>query len=164
MVWKTAIAKKYKYSNMHNGEDMDWVKRAYLDIKTQHRIDKVLYYYDANYSTTSETANLSDIIIMNNINKLDQSSVSNDKTAIYDCKIINPLDNIYISIVMTTYNRVKQTLLTLDIINKLHINKNYNIQIIIVDDSIESMVEKLNNFNHNIEINYIHINREKNIG
>ena len=70
MIWKTAIAKKHTYSDKQNGEDIDWVKRAYLDIKTQHRIDKVLYYYDANYNTTSETANLSDYIIMKNVDRL----------------------------------------------------------------------------------------------
>ena len=67
MIWKSSIAKKHTYSDKQNGEDVDWVKRAYLDIKTQHRIDKVLYYYDANYNTTSETANLSDDVIMKNI-------------------------------------------------------------------------------------------------
>jgi len=70
MIWKSSIAKKHSYSDKQNGEDMDWVKRAYLDIKTQHRIDKVLYYYDANYNTTSETANLSDDVIMKNIDIL----------------------------------------------------------------------------------------------
>lgn len=70
MIWKTSIATKHNYSNRQNGEDMDWVKRAHLDIKTQYRIDKTLYYYDANYATTSETADLHDSVISNNINKL----------------------------------------------------------------------------------------------
>jgi len=74
MVWKASIAKKHYYSNRQNGEDVDWVKRAYLDIKTQHRVDKVLYYYDANYATTSETANLSDSVIFHNVNKLIQTN------------------------------------------------------------------------------------------
>ena len=74
MIWKTSIATKHNYSDKQNGEDIDWVKQAYLDIKTQHRIDKILYYYDANYATTSETANLSDSVISNNINKLLQMS------------------------------------------------------------------------------------------
>ena len=70
MIWKSSIAKKHNYSDKQNYEDTDWVKRAYLDIKTQHRIDKVLYYYDANYATTSETANLPDNVIMKNIDIL----------------------------------------------------------------------------------------------
>ena len=61
---------EFEYGDKQNGEDIDWVKSAYLDIKTQHRIDKVLYYYDANYNTTSETANLSDDVIMKNIDIL----------------------------------------------------------------------------------------------
>jgi glycosyltransferase involved in cell wall biosynthesis len=70
MVYKSSIAKKHRYSDLSNGEDIDWVKRAYLDIKTQIRIDEVLYFYDANYTTTSETASLSDAVIEQNINKL----------------------------------------------------------------------------------------------
>lgn len=70
MVWKTDIVKTHKYSNMKNGEDIDWVKRAYKDIKKQVRIDKVLYYYDANYSTTSETSGLDDQFIKKNIEKM----------------------------------------------------------------------------------------------
>ena len=70
MVWKSSIAKKHRFSDMGWGEDFDWVNRAYLDIKTQHRIDKVLYYYDANYATTSETGSLTQEVIYDNINKL----------------------------------------------------------------------------------------------
>jgi 2-polyprenyl-3-methyl-5-hydroxy-6-metoxy-1,4-benzoquinol methylase len=69
MVWKSMIAKIHPFSNMSHGEDYDWVNRAYKDVKIQHRIDKILYYYDACYTTTSETANLSDEVILNNINK-----------------------------------------------------------------------------------------------
>jgi len=92
MVWKSSIAKTHLYSDRQNGEDMDWVKRACLDIKTQYRIDKVLYYYDANYTTTSETANLTDSVILNNINKLKSLSsnnvMSNNKPKIsYVCLI-----------------------------------------------------------------------------
>jgi hypothetical protein len=72
MVYKSSIAKKHCFNNMKNGEDFDWVKRAYLDIKNQIRINKVLYHYDANYTTTSETANLSDEHIQRNINLLIQ--------------------------------------------------------------------------------------------
>lgn len=68
MVYKTSIAKKHKYKDMGSGEDCDWVRRACLDIKCQIRIDKVLYYYDAEYETTSETVGLSDETIKHNIN------------------------------------------------------------------------------------------------
>jgi glycosyltransferase involved in cell wall biosynthesis len=69
MVYASHIVKKHQYIDMGNGEDYDWVKRACLDIKNQTRIDKVLYYYDAEYSTLSETSGLSDEIILENINK-----------------------------------------------------------------------------------------------
>ncbi len=70
MVYKSSIAKKYKYSDMSHGEDTDWVQRACLDIKTQIRINEVLYFYDANYATTSETASLPDAVIEQNVNSL----------------------------------------------------------------------------------------------
>jgi glycosyltransferase involved in cell wall biosynthesis len=70
MVYKSSISKKHKYNDVRNGEDVDWVKRAYIDIKKQVRIDKVLYYYDANYTTTSETASLPDHVIQKNIDIL----------------------------------------------------------------------------------------------
>ena len=46
MVYKSSIAKEHVYSSTNFGEDVDWVKRACIDIKHQTRIDKVLYYYD----------------------------------------------------------------------------------------------------------------------
>lgn len=46
MVWKSSIAKKHRYKHISAGEDVDWVKRACVEIQDQHRIDKVLYYYD----------------------------------------------------------------------------------------------------------------------
>jgi hypothetical protein len=67
MVYKSSVAKKHIYSNMTSGEDVDWVKRACLDIKEQTRIDKVLYYYDAEYNSTSETVGLSDDVIAQNV-------------------------------------------------------------------------------------------------
>ena len=70
MVWKSDIIKKHKYSDKKHGEDSEWVSRAWKDIKSQVRIDRVLYYYDANYQTTSETAGLSDDTIKKNIKKL----------------------------------------------------------------------------------------------
>lgn len=73
MVYKSSIAKKHKFKHISHGEDVDWVNRAYKDIVKQTRIDKVLYYYDANYNTTSETANLSDDVIKKNVDLLLQS-------------------------------------------------------------------------------------------
>ena len=70
MVWKSEIVKKHQYSDVAHGEDIDWVKRAYHDITQEVSIDKVLYYYDANYSTTSETAGLTDEFIKENVKKL----------------------------------------------------------------------------------------------
>ena len=69
MIWKSSIAKKHNFLDMGNGEDYNWVNRAYRDIKTQHRIDKILYFYDACYTTTSETASLPDDTIIKNIEK-----------------------------------------------------------------------------------------------
>jgi glycosyltransferase involved in cell wall biosynthesis len=69
MVYKSSIAKKHNFNDMQNGEDFNWIFRACLDIKHQTRIDKVLYYYDAEYNTTSETAGLNDDIIKENIKK-----------------------------------------------------------------------------------------------
>jgi glycosyltransferase involved in cell wall biosynthesis len=70
MVYKTLISKSVPFNNLQNGEDYDWVKRAYKNINNQTRIDKVLYYYDAEYKTTSETAGLDDVTIEKNINLL----------------------------------------------------------------------------------------------
>lgn len=67
MVYKSSIAKRHSYNNMNHGEDINWVTRAHVDIKNQARIDKVLYYYDAEYTTTSETAGLSEDTINKNI-------------------------------------------------------------------------------------------------
>ena len=69
MVYAASIVKIHQYTDMGSGEDYDWVKRAYLDIKNQTRIDKVLYYYDAEYATISETAGLTDEFILENVNK-----------------------------------------------------------------------------------------------
>ncbi len=70
MVYKSNIAKKHPFIDVQNGEDSDWVKRACKDIKYQVRIDMVLYFYDANYQTTSETASLTDDVIERNVQEL----------------------------------------------------------------------------------------------
>lgn len=70
MVYKSAIAKRHSYNNSSWGEDIDWVVRACKDIREQTRIDKVLYYYDCEPSTTSETRGLPDYVIKSNIEKI----------------------------------------------------------------------------------------------
>jgi len=69
-VWKSSIVKKYEYKNINHGEDSDWINRAKNDIQNLSKIDKILYYYDARYNTTSETVGLSEEIIKKNINKI----------------------------------------------------------------------------------------------
>ena len=54
MVYKKSIISNCKYYSVSCGEDMNWVKQAWPNIKVQARISKVLYYYDAN-KETSET-------------------------------------------------------------------------------------------------------------
>ncbi len=70
MVWRAAIAKKHAFADMVHGEDVNWVDRAINDVTTEYCIDSVLYYYDANYSTTSETVGLSPEVIATNIARL----------------------------------------------------------------------------------------------
>jgi glycosyltransferase involved in cell wall biosynthesis len=69
-VWKSSIVKKYEYKNINHGEDNDWINRAKNDIRHLSKIDKILYYYDARYNTTSETVGLSEETIKKNINKI----------------------------------------------------------------------------------------------
>lgn len=73
MVYKSSIAKKHRYINSNYGEDMDWVKKAWKDIKNQVRIEKVLYYYDCKNKTTSETRGLSDDHIKEHMKKVSKS-------------------------------------------------------------------------------------------
>jgi glycosyltransferase involved in cell wall biosynthesis len=69
MVYASNIVKRHEYTDMGCGEDFNWVKRAYLDIKNQIRIDKILYYYDSEGSTLSEMSGISDEVILENVNK-----------------------------------------------------------------------------------------------
>ena len=55
MVWRSEIAKRHRYPNTSAGEDIDWVRRACVDIMHQHRIDKVLYYYDNDMRLSSSS-------------------------------------------------------------------------------------------------------------
>lgn len=62
MCWRSEIAKKYLFSNINFGEDMDWIERVYRNEDIVHkagrrkevRINKVLYFYKFN-SQISET-------------------------------------------------------------------------------------------------------------
>ena len=59
MVYSSKIAKRHNYASLKYGEDVDWVKRACKDVKNQVRIDKVLYYYDYEKSTSETRGPLS---------------------------------------------------------------------------------------------------------
>ena len=69
MVYKSSIAKAHSFLNISYGEDLEWVSRAWKDIKHQTRIEKILYYYDYQKDTTSETRGISEITIQENIKK-----------------------------------------------------------------------------------------------
>jgi hypothetical protein len=77
-VWKSSIVKKYEYKNINHGEDNDWINRAKNDIHHLSKINKILYYYDARYNTTSETVGLSEEIIKKNINKILNNAISEE--------------------------------------------------------------------------------------
>lgn len=69
MVYKSEISKKYGFSDVSSVEDTDFIIRAFRDIKEQTRINKILYFYDANYSTTSECMGLPDEFVVENLKK-----------------------------------------------------------------------------------------------
>ena len=52
MCVKREIAQKVRYKDILKGEDSDYSKRLQPHLKTQHNIDKVLYFYDYNSETT----------------------------------------------------------------------------------------------------------------
>jgi hypothetical protein len=57
MVYASRISKKHAFIDASYGEDIQWVRRAANDLKSQTRVDKVLYYYDFN-SDVTETRGL----------------------------------------------------------------------------------------------------------
>ena len=104
-VWKSSIVKKYEYKNINHGEDHDWINRAINDIHHLSKIDKILYYYDARYNTTSETVGLSEEIIKKNINKILNNTISkeiviNNESNLFDIQneIIETNKKIFIKI------------------------------------------------------------------
>jgi len=69
MVYKSEICKKYGFGDVASVEDTDFIIKAFREIKEQTRINKILYFYDANYATTSECMGLSEEIIQENLKK-----------------------------------------------------------------------------------------------
>lgn len=55
-VWKREIALQGHFPERNFSEDVDWVKQVWPLVNRQIRINKVLYYYNFN-SSTSETRN-----------------------------------------------------------------------------------------------------------
>lgn len=51
-VWKTSIARLVPFQDVTGREDFLWVGEVAKNVKTQVRIDKVLYYYDYDDRTT----------------------------------------------------------------------------------------------------------------
>jgi len=90
-VWKSSIVKKYEYKNINHGEDRDWIDRAINDVHHLSKIDKILYYYDARYNTTSETVGLSEEIIKKNINKILNNT--NDTDDLHESKFLEIIIN-----------------------------------------------------------------------
>ena len=69
MVYKSEITKRYGFGDVPSVEDTDFIIRAFRDIKEQTRINKILYFYDANYLTTSECMGLSEEVVVENLKK-----------------------------------------------------------------------------------------------
>lgn len=69
-VYRSVIAKKYKFPSQNFGEDSAWAIQTYNDIKQMITIPKILYYYDAMYAYTSETSGISSDTIKQNISNL----------------------------------------------------------------------------------------------
>lgn len=52
MVYNKKLVLSASFGRMNVGEDFHWVSQVHTKIKNQSRIDKVLYYYKMNNSTT----------------------------------------------------------------------------------------------------------------
>lgn len=52
MCIKRDIAKVVKFPDINKGEDSIWAKKLHPLLETEHKIDKILYYYDYNSNTT----------------------------------------------------------------------------------------------------------------
>jgi len=52
MCWKAELAKSVKYDDISFGEDTNWANDMIWLVNSQHKINKVLYYYDYNDQTS----------------------------------------------------------------------------------------------------------------
>jgi len=175
MVYKSSIAKVHRFADMRGGEDVEWVKRACQDIRVQTRIDKVLYFYDAEYTTTSEFSNLDAVVIRRNNevkfnlapNHVEENlaSIAQVKSLVnsnyfYRYTVINnyPITSNAISIVMTACNRSRQTYYNLKILKNSAFK---DVHIVLVDDSdIDPIVlDELQTYPFTID--FIQINKAK---
>jgi glycosyltransferase involved in cell wall biosynthesis len=120
-VWAAHIAKKHVYSARNNGEDYDWVDRAIRDVRNEVQINKVLYFYDAKYTTTSEASGLPNETVEHYVTTMLSSRASHKRP--------------FLSIVMGYYNRKEQCLLTLDSLELSSFKE--GIEVIVVDDGSE---------------------------
>jgi len=102
-------------------------------------------------------------IIETNISEIKsiRSTVQNNVHSYVNITIINeqmPIDADTISIVMTTHDRIRQTLFTLDTINT---SVYKNIQIIIVDDSVDKFIDTYLLKKYPWRIDYVQIKNPK---
>ena len=52
MIWKSSLAKKYKFKDISYGEDIEWAKEICKEIRHETIINKVLYYYEYSGKTS----------------------------------------------------------------------------------------------------------------
>lgn len=106
--------------------------------------------YNENISPTTYNENISPTICNENINHTTCNENINHTT--YET---NTMDKDTVSIIMTTHKRIKQTLFTLNTIQ----NSSYkNIQVILVDDSINCFIDDNTLKQFSFQIVYIKIN------
>lgn len=51
-VWKSSLVKEARFPLENYGEDVNWVQQVWHRVRSQARIDKVLYYYKQNSAYT----------------------------------------------------------------------------------------------------------------
>ena len=51
-VWRSELAKPFAFIDANVGEDFDWVQRVSPLVKTQHKIEQVLYHYRYDTNTS----------------------------------------------------------------------------------------------------------------